>query len=83
MADCLCLDHILRVVGRFGFHYPIYLNFFLLQSHYCLVRGSQQTPTLFSLYIDDISNYVEKFGGSRSCLARLVIQILLFTIGIR
>ena len=35
-------------------------------------------PSLFSLYIDEASHYIERLGGSGACLAGIAIQILLY-----
>ena len=37
-----------------------------------------RSSTGFCLYIDEISNCIEKLGGSGSCLAGVVIPILLY-----
>ena len=36
------------------------------------------SPTLFGLYIDEVSHYIERFGGSGARLAGIDIQILLY-----
>ena len=41
-------------------------------------QGCLLSPTLFGLYIDEVSQYIERFGGSRAHLAGIAIQILLY-----
>ena len=36
------------------------------------------SPTLFGLYIDEASHYIERFEGLGECLAGIAIQILLY-----
>ena len=35
--------------------------------------------TLFGLYIDPVSDYIESFGGSGAWLARISLGLLLYT----
>ena len=42
------------------------------------LQGCAQSPTLFGIYIDDVSHYIERFGGSGACLTAITIQILLY-----
>ena len=39
--------------------------------------GCPLSPTLYSLYIDEVPHYMERFGVSGACLAGIAIQILL------
>ena len=41
-------------------------------------QGCPLSPTLFGLYIDEVSQYIERFGGSGAHLASIAIQILLY-----
>ena len=41
-------------------------------------QGCPLSPTLFGLYIDEVSHYIERFGGSGARLASIAIQILLY-----
>ena len=41
-------------------------------------QGCPLSPTLFGLYIDEVSRYLERFGGSGARLASIAIQILLY-----
>mgnify|MGYP002775687812 CR=1 FL=1 len=41
-------------------------------------QGCPRSRSLFGLYIDEISHYIERFGGSGACLAGIAIQILLY-----
>ena len=41
-------------------------------------QGCPLSPTLFGLYIADVSQYIERFGGSRACLIGIALQILLY-----
>ena len=41
-------------------------------------QGCPLSPTLFGLYIDEVSHYIERFGGSGARLAGIAIQILLY-----
>ena len=41
-------------------------------------QGCPLSPTLFGLYIDEVSQYIERFGGSGAHLAGIAIQILLY-----
>ena len=39
-------------------------------------QGCPLSPTLLGLYVNKLSNYIEKLGGSGTCLAR--VPILMF-----
>ena len=41
-----------------------------------LKQGFPQSTVLFSLYRDEMSHYIERFGSSGACLTGIVIQIL-------
>ena len=41
-------------------------------------QGCPLSPTLFGLYIDEVSHYIERFGGLGSCLMGIAVQILLY-----
>ena len=41
-------------------------------------QGCPLSPTLFDLYTDDVSHYIERFRGSGAGLASIAIQILLY-----
>ena len=41
-------------------------------------QGCPLLPTLFGLYVDEVSHYIERFRGSEACLAGIAIQILLY-----
>ena len=41
-------------------------------------QGCSLSPTLFGLYIDEVSHCIEKFRGSRECLVGIAIQLLLY-----
>ena len=41
-------------------------------------QGCPLSPDLFGLYIDEVSHYIERFGGSGARLASITIQILLY-----
>ena len=41
-------------------------------------QGCPQSPTLFDLYIDEVSHYIERLGSLGACLAGIAIQILLY-----
>ena len=41
-------------------------------------QGCPLSPTLFGLYIDEISEYIERWGGSGAGLAGAIIPILLY-----
>ena len=41
-------------------------------------QGYPLSPTLFGLYIDEVSHCIEKFRGSRECLVGIAIQLLLY-----
>ena len=41
-------------------------------------QGCPLSPTLFGLYIDEVSNYIDKWGGARAGLAKVLILILLY-----
>ena len=36
------------------------------------------SPTLFSLYIDELENYLEKIDGYSPCLFKTIVAILLY-----
>ena len=40
-------------------------------------EGFLLSPSLFNLYIDEISNYKERLGGSKACLPGVVLPKLL------
>ena len=40
-------------------------------------QGCSLSSTLFSLYIDEVCNYIKRFGGSGACFARIAILTLL------
>ena len=47
----------------------------------CTVGVKQRcplSPTIFSLSIDGVPHYIERFGSSGACLAGIAIQILLY-----
>ena len=41
-------------------------------------QGCPLLPTLFGLYIDEVSHYIERFGGLGAHLAGIAIQILVY-----
>ena len=41
-------------------------------------QGSPLSPTLFGLYIDEITSFIDHFGGEGSPLDDLIMQILLY-----
>ena len=41
-------------------------------------QGFPLSPTFFGVYIDEVSHYIERFGGSGAYLAGIAIQILLY-----
>ena len=41
-------------------------------------QGFPQSTTLFSLYRDEVSHYIERFGSSGACLTGIGIQIILY-----
>ena len=43
-----------------------------------LKQGCPLSPTLFGLYIDEVSHYIERFGGLGARLAGIAIRILLY-----
>ena len=43
-----------------------------------LYRSEARIPTLFDLYIDEVSYYIKRFGGLGAHLAGIAIQILLY-----
>ena len=43
-----------------------------------LKQGFPQSTVLFSLYRDEMSHYIERFGSSGACLTGIVIQIILY-----
>ena len=45
-------------------------------------QGCPLLPTLFSLYIHKISNYIDRMGRTRACLARASILIPLYAYAI-
>ena len=42
-------------------------------------QGYPLSPTLFGLYIDEISEFVERIGGPGAPLASILIPLLLYT----
>ena len=41
-------------------------------------QGFPLSPTLFGLYIDEVSHYIKRFGGLGACLTGIAVQILLY-----
>ena len=41
-------------------------------------QGCPLSPTLFGLYIDEVSDYIERFGGLGAWLAGIAIHMLLY-----
>ena len=43
-----------------------------------LKQGHPLSTIDFNLYIDEISYYIERLGGSRECLVRVAMPIILY-----